>query len=120
MTKKLLQLNHLNKNNRMYTHNVVQEALIEYQGLLAYIEREMSSRSQVNLENVIGVVSNMRIDEGCLVGDVEIFSLCSEKMEMMVKNDQLSIRPFGMGMIDEHRAVQDYKLVGFAVTDDPS
>jgi len=105
----------------MYTHNVVQEALIEYQGLPAFIEREMSFRSEVNLENVIGVVSNMRIDEGFLVGDVEVFnSLCSEKMETMVKNDQLSIRPFGMGMIDEHRAVQDYKLVGFAVTDDPS
>jgi hypothetical protein len=120
MTKKLLQLNVLNGNGRMYTSNVVQEALGEYKDSPAYIESEMNGTGSVNVEHIIGTVSHMRQEEGYLVGDVVLISRCPEEIKTMVENDELSIRPFGMGTIDEHRAVQDYKLVGFAVTDDPS
>jgi hypothetical protein len=41
-------------------------------------------------------------------------------MNDLIERNQFHIRPFGVGIIDEHRQVQDYELIGFAITNDPA
>lgn len=120
MTKRLLQLNVLNGNNRMYTSHAIQASLAKYKNVPAYIESEMNFTGSVNIEHVVGTVSNIREEHGYLVGEVKVLGRCPEEIKTMLENDKLSIRPFGIGTIDEHRCIQEYTLVGFAVTDDPS
>jgi len=121
MIKPLLTLNKLNANNRMYRTDVVEKAITEYVGKEAYLEHSQTRESpEVNIENVIGVVTDMYIKDDLLLGNIDIISRCPPVLKEGFESGEFVVRPFGIGTIDEHRQVQDYKLVGFILTNDPA
>lgn len=119
MTKSLLTLNSPNLNNHTYTTEVIEKALKDSENF-RYLERVMNFNGVVDLENVIGKITNIRVEKNLLIGDVELSkNLCSDDIAELIKNDDLTIRPYGIGELDKGQ-VYDYQLVGFAITNDPA
>lgn len=115
MQTTLLTLNSPNLNGRVYSTEVVQEAIRKYveSGKPMLIQNGFTQRAEVDLELVCGAVENVNIDGDKLLGDVQLFP-------SMKHLDFLSVRPSFVGKLDKDGVVTEATLLSFNLTSDPA
>lgn len=117
----LLTLNNPNKNNHIYSDDVILDAINECaakkQELLLYEDLKHDPT-----EEHIGKVIDLSIEENMLVGKVVISDeyktkACVEDLDFV---GNYHVRPTGMGLIDDDGRVTDFSFKHFVITDDPA
>ena len=117
MKMTLLTLNKPNLNNRIYPKAVIEKAILKYKDNdRCIVESEPNITCSANLGNAIGKVTNMKIENDLLVGDVSF---------LFSGFENFSVRPNGYGTLQLlENGVQiigdDYHLTSFSITNDPA
>jgi len=109
MKTQLMRLNHLNKNGRIYSSEVLKDFLDnEYYGEIGFPQNTI-----VDLGRISHKIHDLRIEEDILVGEVEILSTPNgEILKSMLS--EVVFRPRGMGNINEQsKQVENFQLLSF-------
>ena len=109
MRTQLMRLNHLNKNGRIYSSEVLKDFLDnEYYGGIGFPQNTI-----VDLGRVSHKIYDLRIEEDILVGEVEILSTPNgEILKSMLS--EIVFRPRGIGNINgQSKQVENFQLLSF-------
>ena len=131
MTTTLLTLNKPNSNSRIYSTEVIETAIEKSRILLErkrlFVSAKMNSESSgLNIENVVGIVKDLKIEGNNLIGEIDFLPELLEKhfpSHLPSFEDQfnktLFVRPSGMGTV-KNGIISDYIINYFFLTDDPT
>ncbi len=115
MKIRMLELDVPNKNNRMYPTSVIQKALAEFieknpTGDTMPLFREPSIN--LTIKESVGVVENVKIEDGFLVGDL---TMMTEQMAKEIGESRICIRPIGVGSVSNGIVQDDYKILATTI-----
>lgn len=120
----LLTLDKPNLNGHIYPKEVIRKVIENVDERHCLVAAEATNTPNINLERVCGKISNLAIEEDCLVGDVQLLNglpACDPNFEALLNNYSISVRPSGLAtMSDDGTVGSDYKLNYFFITDNPA
>lgn len=128
----ILTLDLPNKNNRIYPKEVMEKAMEKYrQDFIkegrALVTKRQPECSTVSIKDAIGVVKDMKVEEGKVVVDIEFLPGMADALaaEVGMSKGVLHLRTSGIGTMKLNEQGQnvvqdDYELIQCFVTDDPA
>ena len=97
-----------------YSSELIQCAINEFSNAHPLITEQNSGARPVDISHAIGYITDMRIENSNLIGEVHYF----KDAEIF---NTYSVRPNGVGALDDDGVVADgYRLIGFYITNDPA
>jgi len=105
-----------NKNGRIYSEDLIKEAILNCDYLKnkrLFITRNAPQSVEVDLADVVGVIDDLYIKDNNLIADVS-FIVEDKNLEYY------DIRPNGIGNVDENGVVSNYEFISFSLTNDPA
>ena len=112
ITVRICQADVPNKNNRTYSTEALQNAVdkLPRPELLGTIGMPVSDK--VDLFNVSHSVSNLRLEDGYLVGTMKVLETPQGKMlkELLSTPPSLDFRLAGVGKVDRNGVVSDFTI----------
>jgi hypothetical protein len=115
---RLLEVNKKNSSGRIYTKECIENALKELNNkpLLIVPDIEDVKANGITFSHAIGGADNLRIEDNFLVADVGIID---EKLKAIMIEENVNIRPIGMGSVSENGEITNFKLLGLCVVAKP-
>jgi hypothetical protein len=114
--QKLIQLDQINSNGRIYSTELLKDALAKIDGpLLGQLEHPDST--EVMTKNATHVIYNLRIEGKTVVGDIKIIGNTKAVKLLKATLSTKVFRPRGTGCLDKHSNVYNYTLLGFDAVD---
>lgn len=120
MFAKFLEIDRPTSGGRIYTRSVIEAALKDWKNVFKTenmpIFKAPSAMPQI--ADIVGEASNIRIEDGFLVGDIEFYE---ERIEEVFPPDKkyisFAIRPNGSGVVDPitNEIQAGYRIIGFAI-----
>lgn len=119
-----LNLNTPTKKGHIYTTELINKLIADNRDKInekkILVEKSVNPDGvEVNLIDVVGCVTDMEVVDEKWVCWVEFIN-CPLEIIVALNDGMLSIRPRGIGHIDENRISDDYVLISFMITDDPA
>jgi len=109
-----------NKNGHIYTTELIQKIVDEFKDKQVFgqlgIPKDMSS--SIDLTQVTHYVTNPRIENNSLVGDVKVIK--DPALMEQFSNLQFGFRPTGFGALKEDGTVYDYTLRSIDFVHEPA
>jgi len=131
-TTTLLTLNSPNHNDRIYPSEVIEKAIEksrkDMEERRLFVTSHLSlERSEVNLEDAVGMITDIKIEGDNLIGEAEFspvllskhFPIHLPSFESQF-NKTLFLRPSGMGTVKDGLIGDDYIINHFFLTNDPA
>lgn len=119
-----------NLNNRVYPRYVVENALIKAQDAIKndrlFVTSDIPETMAVNLQDVVGIVKEVFLDRDNLIVEVQFLdNHLGNIFEQQLKKGSVSLRPNGVGTLQrndkgENVVDDDYEIISFSLTTDPS
>ena len=120
----ILTLDTPNLNGRTYPREVVEKAFLTLDERKCYIASKCGASPHINVEHICGKMNDLRIEENCLVGDVQLIGTlpaCDPMFETLLSNGELAVRPSGMCTLSSDGVIgTDYTVNHFFLTNDPA
>ena len=111
-TQELMRLDEPNRNGMIYPREVMEAAIKAYgKKLPVFITRSPSTGRGVNIEDTIGFIDDIRVEENRLVGEVKFSSTLLNGIDPNDFNVSLN----GMGKIGEGGRISDFEIMGYNI-----
>ena len=108
MKKQLMKLNYMNQNGRIYNSKLLQPLLNKkYFGEISH-----PGTPNVDLSKISHEISNLRIEEDILYGDVNVLDTPQGKKLNKILSEVI-FRPRALGNINEQNVVENFELIAF-------
>lgn len=129
MKTKVLSLDTINANNRVYPKPVMEAAIknakskIESQRF--FLVDKQPDSTHVSLNNVVGVVEKLEIENNDLIADIKFLNTPNATaLETMINNGLLHVRTAGIGSVKNvdnvYHINEDYEIISCFLTDNPA
>lgn len=105
-----------NRNGITYPKEVIEEAIKKLDGAPVLGQIGFSENGKINVRDVSHTVSNLRIEDDNLVGDLKILST-PPGQELSFLLDSVTFRMLGMGNVEEDGMVSDFSFIAINAVD---
>lgn len=119
MIAKFLEIDRPTSSGHIYTRSVVDAALEDWKNTFKTevmpIFKAPTATPQV--ADIVGEASNIRIEDGFLVGDIGFYEDRIKEIFPSEKEISFAIRPNGSGIVDPvtNEIKERYRIIGFAL-----
>ena len=131
MKVEVLEVDKPNHNQRLYPQQVLQKALEKYikeqvEERRAFVCKKQPEDTTVNLMDVIGLVTDIRVQDDKVVAEIEkLNTKDADEYWPLIESGQFSVRTSGIGSLrdgpDGTRVIcEDYELTSFFITTNPA
>ena len=131
MRVELLEVNKPNGNNRVYPKDLMEREIVRYKKTFvderrAFVCKKQPEDTTVNLIDVIGLVTDIRVQDDKVVAEIEkLNTKDADEYWPLIESGQFSVRTSGIGSLrdgpDGTRVIcDDYELTSFFITTNPA
>lgn len=105
----------LTKNKKIYPKDVLIEALDEYNSKpTKFGEIGTSDSTYINRENIGIMIKEAKLENDEVVADIDLLDVPNkESLKILIDNDELILKPRGIGHVNEQGIVHDFKIISF-------
>jgi hypothetical protein len=119
----IFPINQINKNGHLYTSDCFKEVVKEQRKMFITFDKDsidyIDNKNDIILENVVGQIENIKIENDNVVGDVEFIN--NKNLENLIKhfsdglNTDFVLVPKGVGHIKNDGTVYNYNPISFNI-----